>query len=72
MGTSGAIPLRSKQVWLQKRIKEEDYIREQGSEPLKSNLIRRLVKTYWEYIAHRARSQPVTQEIRTRSDMARP
>lgn len=27
-----------------KRIKEEDYIREQGSEPLKSNLIRRLVK----------------------------
>ena len=27
-----------------KRIKEEDYIREQGSEPLKNNLIRRLVK----------------------------
>ena len=27
-----------------KRIREEDYIREQGSEPLKNNLIRRLVK----------------------------
>lgn len=27
-----------------KRISEEDYIREQGSEPLKNNLIRRLVK----------------------------
>ena len=28
----------------EKRIKEEDYIREQGSEQLKSNLIRRVVK----------------------------
>ena len=27
-----------------KRIREEDYIREQGSEPLKNNLVRRLVK----------------------------
>ncbi len=27
-----------------KRVREEDYIREQGSEPLKNNLIRRLVK----------------------------
>ena len=51
-----------------KRIREEDYIREQGSEPLKNNLIRRLVKNVLG--VYRSQSKEPTCNARDKDEKA--
>lgn len=50
---------------------EEEYIKRQGNVPLKNNLIRRLVRTCWEFTARRAKSRPAPHGTGTSRNLAR-